>query len=100
MNLKQLADFFASLDAGAPATLVVCPDRGRRTMTKPCMFVLMAAALIVSACGASSATVVPPQPSYWPTTGWQTSTPEAQGFDSAKLAQGLQAMADAISAVP
>ncbi len=28
---------------------------------------------------------------YWPTQGWQTSTPEEQGFDSSKLAEGLQA---------
>ena len=29
---------------------------------------------------------------YWPTQGWRTSTPEEQGFDSGKLAEGLQAM--------
>lgn len=27
---------------------------------------------------------------YWPTEGWRTSTPEEQGFNSAKLAEGLQ----------
>jgi CubicO group peptidase (beta-lactamase class C family) len=26
---------------------------------------------------------------YWPTQGWKTSTPEEQGMDSAKLAEGL-----------
>ena len=31
-----------------------------------------------------------PAPDYWPTNGWRTSTPEQQGLDSAKLAQGLQ----------
>lgn len=31
-----------------------------------------------------------PVTEYWPTGGWQTSTPEEQGFDSARLAQGLQ----------
>ncbi|HEX5810229.1 MAG TPA: serine hydrolase [Anaerolineales bacterium] len=31
-----------------------------------------------------------PAPDYWPTNGWRTSTPEEQGFDSAKLAEGLQ----------
>ena len=31
-----------------------------------------------------------PAPEYWPTNGWQTSSPEEQGFDSAKLAEGLQ----------
>lgn len=29
-------------------------------------------------------------PTYWPTAGWQTSAPEEQGFDSAKLVEGLQ----------
>ncbi len=29
---------------------------------------------------------------YWPTQDWQTSTPEEQGLDSAKLAEGLQAI--------
>jgi CubicO group peptidase (beta-lactamase class C family) len=32
------------------------------------------------------------EPSYWPTDGWKTSPPEAQGFDSARLAEGLQAI--------
>jgi CubicO group peptidase (beta-lactamase class C family) len=31
---------------------------------------------------------------YWPTQGWRESTPEEQGFDSAKLAEGLQAIQD------
>lgn len=29
---------------------------------------------------------------YFPTTGWRTNTPEEQGFDSGKLAEGLQAL--------
>jgi CubicO group peptidase (beta-lactamase class C family) len=35
-----------------------------------------------------------PTPDYWPTQGWQTSTPEEQGMDSAKLAEGLLAIRD------
>ena len=31
------------------------------------------------------------QGTEWPTNGWRTSTPEEQGFDSGKLADGLQA---------
>ena len=31
-------------------------------------------------------------PTYWPTQAWLTSTPEEQGFDSAKLAEGILAM--------
>ena len=33
-----------------------------------------------------------PAPNYWPTDGWQSSTPEEQGFDSAKLAAGIQSL--------
>ena len=33
--------------------------------------------------------VAVPAPDYWPTDGWQTTTPEEQGFDSLKLAEGL-----------
>jgi len=33
-----------------------------------------------------------PTPTYWPTQGWRSSTPEEQGFDSAKLAEGILAM--------
>ena len=33
-----------------------------------------------------------PAPDYWPTNGWRTSTPEEQGFDSAKLAKGIQSL--------
>lgn len=35
-----------------------------------------------------------PAPDYWPTDGWRSSSPEEQGFDSAKLAAGLQALQD------
>ena len=31
-------------------------------------------------------------PDYWPTQGWQTSTPEEQGLDSVKLAEGLRSI--------
>ena len=33
-----------------------------------------------------------PVPDYWPTTGWRTSTPEAQGIYSDRLAEGLLAI--------
>jgi CubicO group peptidase (beta-lactamase class C family) len=35
-----------------------------------------------------------PQADYWPTDGWRASTPEEQGWDSAKLADGLLRMRD------
>jgi len=31
-----------------------------------------------------------PEPAYWPTQGWLSSTPEEQGLDSARLAEGLR----------
>src|SRR4030042_2387555 len=30
-----------------------------------------------------------PEPSYWPTDGWQNANPESQGLDSGKIAEGL-----------
>jgi CubicO group peptidase (beta-lactamase class C family) len=33
-----------------------------------------------------------PAPAYWPTKGWHAGPPEAQGFDSVRLAEGLQAI--------
>jgi len=33
-----------------------------------------------------------PAPDYWPTAGWQSTTPEEQGLDSDKLADGLLKM--------
>jgi CubicO group peptidase (beta-lactamase class C family) len=35
-----------------------------------------------------------PAPDYWPTDGWRASTPEEQGFDSAKIAEGVQSLLD------
>lgn len=54
---------------------------------------------LLAGCAAPTATPAPlptseqvfTQP-YWPTQGWRTSTPEEQGLDSAKLADGLQAL--------
>jgi CubicO group peptidase (beta-lactamase class C family) len=36
--------------------------------------------------------VAAPQPDYWPTHGWQSKTPEELGFDSIKLAKGIQSL--------
>lgn len=63
-------------------------------MRKTVFFGLMMAVLILTACSANHAAVFPPQPDYWPTQGWRSSTPEEQGFDSAKLAEGLQSIRD------
>jgi CubicO group peptidase (beta-lactamase class C family) len=34
----------------------------------------------------------PPKPEFWPTHGWRTSTPEAQGLDSTVLASALESI--------
>ena len=36
-----------------------------------------------------TATQTPESPEYWPTEGWQSSTPEQQGMDSEQLAEAL-----------
>jgi hypothetical protein len=41
--------------------------------------------LILSGCTALSSP--PASPTYWPTDGWLTSTPEEQGMDAEKLAE-------------
>jgi CubicO group peptidase (beta-lactamase class C family) len=53
---------------------------------------LLIVSLILSACSPKKPPIQVPPASYWPTQGWRTSTPEEQGFDSAKLAEGLQAI--------
>jgi len=36
--------------------------------------------------------IVIPEPSYWPTNGWEEATPESEGFNSEKLADRLDAI--------
>jgi CubicO group peptidase (beta-lactamase class C family) len=53
------------------------------------------ASLVLASFGCRKITpepIVVPEPSYWPTGGWQESTPESQGFDSGKLADALNAI--------
>ena len=33
-----------------------------------------------------------PEPDYWPTDGWRFSTPEEQGFNSTKIAEGIRTL--------
>ncbi len=61
-------------------------------MQKTLFTILMIASLIIPACSVEETHIDAPSPTYWPTHGWHTNTPEEQGFDSAKLAEGLQAM--------
>jgi CubicO group peptidase (beta-lactamase class C family) len=62
-------------------------------VTKTLTVIMMLIALTLPACSKRPPAVPPPPiPSYWPTQAWQTSTPEDQGFDSAKLATALETM--------
>ncbi len=51
--------------------------------------VLLLLPLIAGCAGPGTASNLPPEPDYWPTAGWRTSTPEEQGMDSEQLAQML-----------
>ncbi len=69
---------------------------GVRSTLKVILWVAAALVLIGVAALAWLATpglrppVQVPEADYWPTMGWRTSTPEAQGYNSEKLAQALQ----------
>ena len=44
----------------------------------------------VSCRKVTSEPIVIPEPSYWPTNGWEEATPESQGFNSEKLADSVK----------
>jgi hypothetical protein len=53
--------------------------------------ILLLLAITVTGCSKQkSVSVHVPEPAYWPTTAWQSSSPEAQGMDSNLLAQMLE----------
>jgi CubicO group peptidase (beta-lactamase class C family) len=56
---------------------------------------LMVITLVAGCAGpqAAPAPTVVPEPAYWPTAGWRTSTPEEQGMDSETLAQMFEDIA-------
>ena len=59
-----------------------------------CLFLI----LIIASCTPQppqTVSVAVPAPAAWPTTGWQTASPEAQGMDSALLADMLEQLDDA-----
>ena len=68
-----------------------------KTITKSTRTILLATAALVVVAGLTfviwkftlGASPHVPEADYWPTQGWLTSTPEEQGLDSAKLAEGL-----------
>ena len=58
---------------------------------KTILSVTLIFAVFLTGCGSpKSVSVRVPEPDYWPTTGWRTSSPEAQGMDSELLAQMLE----------
>jgi len=49
--------------------------------------VLMILSLSVACAGPGATPTVAQEPDYWPTEGWKSSTPEAQGMGSEQLAR-------------
>jgi CubicO group peptidase (beta-lactamase class C family) len=58
-------------------------------MKKAITYVLLTILLLAGCTQGKSLSRAIPEPEYWPTTGWQSSTPEAQGMDSGQLARML-----------
>jgi CubicO group peptidase (beta-lactamase class C family) len=56
------------------------------------VLVLMSIPSAIAACGGTARDASPV--SQWPTTGWASATPESEGLDSRKLADGLLAIRD------
>ena len=57
---------------------------------KKITFILCILTLLFSGCNQAPIAQASKTPDYWPTTGWKSSTPEAQGMDSTLLAQMLE----------
>ena len=58
---------------------------------KTVLCVFLALSILIAGCAPlKSVSVKVPAPDHWPTAGWQSSTPEAQGMDSKLLAQMLE----------
>jgi len=64
--------------------------RAYRSVTSAARLVCLVAILAVAGCQAKAASV--PEPTYWPTEGWQSGPLEAAGFVSDKMAEGLLAI--------
>lgn len=59
--------------------------------SKTLLCVLLTLITLMAACAPVGPASVPhTEPDYWPTEDWQSSTPEAQGMDSAPLAEMLE----------
>ena len=66
---------------------------GRVRATAARLGLFCAAGLLVASCASTPPPPPPPPPkpvTFWPTQGWRTSTPEAQGVDSNALAYAMQ----------
>jgi len=67
-------------------------SRFHRSVTSAARMVRLFAILTAAGCQLIRPAGGVPEPDTWPTEGWQTAPPETQGFDSAKLADGLRAI--------
>ena len=55
-----------------------------------CSFIFLLSTLLASCASSKSVSVAVKDPAYWPTNGFQSSSPEAQGMDSSLLAQMIE----------
>jgi CubicO group peptidase (beta-lactamase class C family) len=71
------------------------PRANRRPPQTLCFILVLLVTAAVAGCRRAQPEVaaVPP-PDYWPTEGWRTASPEAQGFRSGALADGVLAIRD------
>src|SRR5215831_18820077 len=53
------------------------------------LFLVLTLLVVVAFAGERTASTAEPE-TYWPTHGWRSSTPEAQGMDSEVLAQAFE----------
>jgi CubicO group peptidase (beta-lactamase class C family) len=81
--------------AVVPVALVILPlhiqtiEETKMKKTRSNLAILFI--LLVTACASPrSVSVEVPEPEYWPTAGWKSSTPEAQGMDSELLASMIE----------
>lgn len=59
-------------------------------ITHYCLFLILHVIAIFASQVSAQETRETPSPTYWPTQGWRSTTPEQQGVDSAKLTDALE----------
>jgi CubicO group peptidase (beta-lactamase class C family) len=77
-----------------PDKQVPANDHQFLTRSRLVVLIVTCSAVALVGCSAPPAPGHVPDPDYWPTAQWRTSTPEALGLDSGKLADMLAAVGE------